>query len=469
MQAHVTDIFLSYSSADRVLVRPLRDALDSLNYRVFWDLETPIGENWDRWIRKQISIAKIVIVCWTQNAAASENVQHEAAIARDSHKLIPIVLERMAAVDLPMGFYTTQAALLHDWRGSHTHEGFSKLLDLVNKRLEGGDGAAMAALRSEAADVAYLHQLASEGDVHAQAELGFRYLKGIGVSSNETEAVRHSQSAAAAGNARAENNLALMHERGLGGLEVDFREARRLLHQSAGRGFAAAQRNLGLSYFVGGEGYPKDEQLAAMLLRLAADQGDSAAQAKLGSMLLSGTPGVPPDEKEALQYCRLAAAKGSSNAQAILGLMYLEGLGGLDKDIREAARLFELAAASGSTLAMINLGGMYKQGAPGLAINESRAVELYRLATEKGSTVGMNNLGVMYRDGRGVRKDEKEAVRLFRLAADRGEGIAQFNLGWCWETGLGGLKKNRKQAKKLYNLAADQGVQLAADALKRLV
>jgi hypothetical protein len=44
----MTDIFLSYSSKDRERVRPVRDALASMDYKVFWDIETPAGANWDR-------------------------------------------------------------------------------------------------------------------------------------------------------------------------------------------------------------------------------------------------------------------------------------------------------------------------------------------------------------------------------------------------------------------------------------
>jgi hypothetical protein len=106
----MTDIFLSYSSKDRERVRPFQQALVAMGYEVFWDIETPAGENWDRWIRANIAKAKVVIVFWTKNSAASVNVQHEAAIAREDNKLVAAQLEIMRAIDFPMGFYTMQAA-----------------------------------------------------------------------------------------------------------------------------------------------------------------------------------------------------------------------------------------------------------------------------------------------------------------------------------------------------------------------
>src|SRR5262249_20231613 len=39
----MTDIFFSYSSADRERVRPIRDALVAQGFDVFWDQEVPTG------------------------------------------------------------------------------------------------------------------------------------------------------------------------------------------------------------------------------------------------------------------------------------------------------------------------------------------------------------------------------------------------------------------------------------------
>ena len=114
----MADIFLSYSSNDRERVRPVRDALAAMGYGVFWDLETPTGEDWDIWIRRNLAAARVAVVFWTRNSARSPNVRHEAAIARKSNKLVPAMLELMDVDDFPMGFYTTQAAALHDWSGA---------------------------------------------------------------------------------------------------------------------------------------------------------------------------------------------------------------------------------------------------------------------------------------------------------------------------------------------------------------
>src|SRR5262249_44496483 len=123
----MADIFLSYSSKDRDGVRPVRDALAAMGYEVFWDQEVPTGVDWNSWIMNHLGQARLAVVAWTRNAAASRNVVHEATIALEDGKLLPVLLEPMTARDFPMGFYTTQAASLHDWTGQAAHKGFLDL------------------------------------------------------------------------------------------------------------------------------------------------------------------------------------------------------------------------------------------------------------------------------------------------------------------------------------------------------
>jgi TIR domain len=131
----VYDVFLSYASADRARVQPLRDALVAEGLTVFWDLDTPLGENWDAWIRRHLDAAKVVVVLWTPASAASHNVQHEAVIARDAGKLVPALIEPMAAADFPMGFYTTQAAPMAGWGADRSHPAYVKLLWAIRARV----------------------------------------------------------------------------------------------------------------------------------------------------------------------------------------------------------------------------------------------------------------------------------------------------------------------------------------------
>lgn len=131
----MTDIFLSYSSKDRERVRPLRDALVAAGYDVFWDVETPTGQDWDDWIRARLREAKVAVVLWTKSSVASRNVRHEVAIAMKLNRLLPAMLEQIDVDDFPMGLYTTQAAALYDWTGDRSHAGYVALLAAIRARV----------------------------------------------------------------------------------------------------------------------------------------------------------------------------------------------------------------------------------------------------------------------------------------------------------------------------------------------
>src|SRR5262245_24112544 len=123
----MTDIFFSYSSADRERVRPIRDALVAQGFDVFWDREVPTGLDWDSWIRQHLAKSKCAMAFWSTASIASRNVRHEATIADQQGKLIPVLLEPLTAQQFPMGFYAQQAANLADWNGDLGHDEWCKL------------------------------------------------------------------------------------------------------------------------------------------------------------------------------------------------------------------------------------------------------------------------------------------------------------------------------------------------------
>jgi TIR domain/PAN domain len=123
----VTDIFFSYSSADRERVRPVRDALVAQGFEVFWDQEVPTGLDWDSWIRQHLAKCKCAMAFWSAASVASDNVRHEAVVAKQQGKLISVLLESLTAQQFPMGLYAQQAANLADWNGDLNHKEWRKL------------------------------------------------------------------------------------------------------------------------------------------------------------------------------------------------------------------------------------------------------------------------------------------------------------------------------------------------------
>ena len=122
----MTDVFFSYSSADRERVRPIHDALVADGFEVFWDQQVPTGMDWDSWIRQHLARSKCVMAFWSATSVSSDNVRHEATVAKQQGKLISVLLEPLAAEQFPMGLYAQQAANLSDWNGDPGHDRWRK-------------------------------------------------------------------------------------------------------------------------------------------------------------------------------------------------------------------------------------------------------------------------------------------------------------------------------------------------------
>jgi hypothetical protein len=113
----VADIFFSYSRKDKERVGLVRDALAEMGFEVFWDQETPSGSDWDTWIRGELAKSKCAVVFWSATSTVSDNVRHEAVVAKEQRKLMSVFLDQLPAGNLPMGFYSQQAADLSKWNG----------------------------------------------------------------------------------------------------------------------------------------------------------------------------------------------------------------------------------------------------------------------------------------------------------------------------------------------------------------
>jgi hypothetical protein len=67
----MSDIFISYASADRERARLLADALAQKGWSVWWDRTIPPGEEFDQVIEEALDAAKCVVVLWSKTSTAS--------------------------------------------------------------------------------------------------------------------------------------------------------------------------------------------------------------------------------------------------------------------------------------------------------------------------------------------------------------------------------------------------------------
>lgn len=94
-------IFLSYARQDLEAATVLAEALSRTGHHVWWDRQLSAGARFSAAIASQLKEANAVIVLWTEAAIESAWVQDEAEEARDSGKLIPLVL---GGIRPPLGF-----------------------------------------------------------------------------------------------------------------------------------------------------------------------------------------------------------------------------------------------------------------------------------------------------------------------------------------------------------------------------
>jgi len=182
--------------------------------------------------------------------------------------------------------------------------------------------------------------LARAGDAKAQNNIGLLYERGLGVRQSYPEAINWYTQAADQGLAEAHHNLGLLYYSGFG-VEPNEREAFRRFRSAAEDELPESLYMLGLMVY-NGQATAQDFPQAKLLFEAAAVQGYAEAQYMLGYILQSGDLGKPrPDA--AYVWSRIAADQGIELAEE---LNYLTTLV-LDDDEQERARQrVELCLAS---------------------------------------------------------------------------------------------------------------------------
>ena len=110
----MTDLFVSYKREDAARVRKLVAALREAGFKVWWDEDIAPSAPWEATIEQALREAKAVIVCWSPDAVASENVRSEARVAREDGRLIQVFMKPCSP---PLFFGERQGVDLSSWRG----------------------------------------------------------------------------------------------------------------------------------------------------------------------------------------------------------------------------------------------------------------------------------------------------------------------------------------------------------------
>lgn len=140
----MSDLFVSYASADRERVAPLVKRLEQLGFSVWWDRDIAHGQNYHRVIEQALDQAKCAIVVWSRDSVNSEWVVNEASSARKRNALVPVLID---AVEAPLEFRHLQTADLREDNPNSESE-FDKLKRSV-KQIIGGPAGTPSVVRAE--------------------------------------------------------------------------------------------------------------------------------------------------------------------------------------------------------------------------------------------------------------------------------------------------------------------------------
>ena len=130
----MSDIFLSYTSSDRELIRPLVTALETQGLTVFWDRVIPVGKTWHGVIGEELNNSSAIVVVWSQDSVDSEWVLEEAGIGKAKGNLFPI---RLDDTNPPLGFGSIQSADFSPWAGNQEHPSFQSFVAVLDKHIQG--------------------------------------------------------------------------------------------------------------------------------------------------------------------------------------------------------------------------------------------------------------------------------------------------------------------------------------------
>jgi len=156
--------------------------------------------------------------------------------------------------------------------------------------------------------------LAEAGDPEAQANVGYMYEEGLGVSQQLDVAVGWYEKAAASGSMQANHNLGMIFAEGRGTPQSWVRALR--YFEEAANDIPASRYMIGYTYFQG-EGNIQNRPRAFREFMDAALDGYADAQYMIAFMYLDGS-GIPKQPIQAYVWARLAHDNNQSQAAELV-------------------------------------------------------------------------------------------------------------------------------------------------------
>ncbi|MFT3729506.1 MAG: toll/interleukin-1 receptor domain-containing protein [Terricaulis sp.] len=137
----MADVFISYRRDDERKVAELARAIEAHGLSVWWDRSLEQNADFGTVIDREIDSAKAVVVCWSEQAGASQWVRGEANRANHQQKYLGALIGPCMP---PTPFNALNNANLVDWNGTADHLALLKLLREVGRLSNRADVANLA-------------------------------------------------------------------------------------------------------------------------------------------------------------------------------------------------------------------------------------------------------------------------------------------------------------------------------------
>ncbi|MCJ8274678.1 MAG: sel1 repeat family protein, partial [Psychrosphaera sp.] len=263
------------------------------------------------------------------------------------------------------------------------------------------------------------------------------------------------------GMAKSSYFLGQLYHKGLG-VTRDDSQALRLWQSLHQHGFAPAEQAIALLYLQGQDSVRDPKRASQMFDEIA---GRSLADTLgVAEMFFYGRDTLNNYEF-AHHYYQLAAEQGSGNAMNHLGESYRFGYG-VAIDYAKALDWYQKADAINYDLAPHNIAEMYYDG-KGMPQDYHHAL----IGFKKGAALGVSHssyfIGLMYQNGQGTARDFRQANLWFYQAMDLRHDGAKFMLGQNMIEGKG-MAKNPGKGLLFIVEAAEGGFDEAVEYLKAL-
>lgn len=105
-------VFLSYDREDLARAKVVAACLDEAGHDVWWDRHIRGGSQFTKEIEEALTRAEAVVVLWSAHSVESAWVRDEAAVGRDTGRLVPAQIDKTQP---PLGFRQFQSIDLSQW------------------------------------------------------------------------------------------------------------------------------------------------------------------------------------------------------------------------------------------------------------------------------------------------------------------------------------------------------------------